>query len=153
MATAAAIEGVERAYWMSVLAQASPAELAAAWSERVDRPAYQHLRRPETGLVMVRARARGAGPRFNLGEMPVTRCSVKLEDGSIGHSYVAGRNHAHAELAAVLDALFQDPTRRAEVEEAIIRPLAARQAARRRGRATRNTPARPELLASVHGEG
>ena len=72
-----AAESEARARWMSVLAQAPPAELAAVLDDVIDRPAYRLLRRPETGLVMVRGRAGGTGMQFNLGEMPVTRCSVR----------------------------------------------------------------------------
>ncbi len=41
---------------------------------------------------MVRGRAGGTGAPFNLGEMTVTRCSVTLDDGRVGHAYVPGRD-------------------------------------------------------------
>ena len=67
------------------------------------------MRGPETGLVMVRGRAGGSGSPFNLGEMTVTRCTVQLGSGTAGHAYIAGRDERQAELAAVADALLQDP--------------------------------------------
>ena len=56
---------------------------------------------------MVRGRAGATGAPFNLGEMTVTRCSVRLSDGEVGHGYVHGRDKAHAERAALIDALMQ----------------------------------------------
>ena len=37
------------------------------------------------------AAAGGGGAAFNLGEMTVTRCTVRTETGFVGHAYVAGR--------------------------------------------------------------
>ena len=95
--------------WMSVLAQASPSDVEEVWQALDDRPPYRLIRGPEIGSVMVRGRAGGTGAPFCLGEMTVTRCSVALDDGRIGHAYVGGRSAPHAEHAAVLDALLQDP--------------------------------------------
>jgi alpha-D-ribose 1-methylphosphonate 5-triphosphate synthase subunit PhnG len=75
---------------MSVLARAASRDLEAAWVALGTRPVYRVVRTPELGMVMVRGRAGGSGPRFNLGEMTVTRCSVELESGAMGHAYVAG---------------------------------------------------------------
>ena len=109
--TATANGASPRPRWMSVLAQTTDEALERAWQGVVDPPPYRLLRGPETGLVMVRARAGGTGARFNLGEMTVTRCSVGLPDGTVGHAWVGGRSPRHAELAAVFDALLQDPER------------------------------------------
>ncbi|HIJ61136.1 MAG TPA: phosphonate C-P lyase system protein PhnG [Rhodospirillaceae bacterium] len=121
----------QRRRWMSVLAKAEASEIEDAWSRLRQVPAYIFLRRPETGLVMVRARAGGDGRPFNFGEMTVTRCSVRLDDGMIGHAYVAGRNARHAELAAALDALLQDDGRGRALRVEVIHPLAAAQERRR----------------------
>ena len=56
---------------------------------------------------MVRGRAGGTGAPFNLGEMTVTRCSLQLADGTVGHAYVPGRDRDHARRAAICDALMQ----------------------------------------------
>src|SRR5262249_60597827 len=84
-----------RRRWMSVRAQATGAEIERAWQALPERPEYRVVRRPEVGLVMVRARAGGSGAPFNLGEMTVTRCTVDLPSGMAGHGYVAGRNVRH----------------------------------------------------------
>lgn len=117
----------ERRHWMSVLARADGAELATRLEGCGPLPAYARLRGPETGLVMVRGRTGGGGAPFNLGEMTVTRCTVRTDSGQIGHAYVAGRDERQAELAALADALLQDPARAATVRGAVIRPLAAAQ--------------------------
>lgn len=66
------------------------------------------LRKPETGLVMVRGRMGSTGAAFNLGEATVTRCSIRLDSGTEGHGYVMGRNSDHALRIAICDATFQD---------------------------------------------
>ncbi|MEL6841445.1 MAG: phosphonate C-P lyase system protein PhnG, partial [Pseudomonadota bacterium] len=96
----------DRKAWMGLLAKAPAAELAHLWS-KVDTPDHTLLRAPEIGGVMVRGRAGAVGAAFNLGEMTVTRCSVKLSCGTVGHAYVQGRDKDHALTAALIDALMQ----------------------------------------------
>lgn len=85
------------------------------------------LRGPETGLVSVRGRIGGGGAPFNFGEATVTRATVRLPSGEIGHAYALGRDKEKARLSAIADALWQNPARRAEVEQKIIAPLRAAQ--------------------------
>ena len=113
---------------MAVLARADAAELGKRLGAL---PSYRVLRGPEAGLVMVRGRAGGGGTPFNLGEMTATRCTVRTEAGFVGHAYVAGRNERQSELAALADALLQEPLRQASLLEQVIEPLAAMQQARR----------------------
>jgi alpha-D-ribose 1-methylphosphonate 5-triphosphate synthase subunit PhnG len=141
-----------RARWMSALAQADGAALAAAWERLPSRPPYRVLRAPEIGLVMVRGRAGGTGAPFNLGEMTVTRCSVELDDGRVGHAYVPGRDRRHAEMAAVLDAMLQDPAARAALERAVVAPLLAARDAHRREAMARASRTRVEFFTMVRGE-
>jgi alpha-D-ribose 1-methylphosphonate 5-triphosphate synthase subunit PhnG len=141
-----------RAAWMSALAQADAPTLDAAWRSLPSRPPYRLVRRPEIGLVMVRGRAGGTGVPFNLGEMTVTRCSVELTDGRVGHAYVPGRDRRHAETAAVLDAMLQDPAARATLEERIVAPLLAAREARRRAARARASGTRVEFFTMVRGE-
>jgi alpha-D-ribose 1-methylphosphonate 5-triphosphate synthase subunit PhnG len=129
--TAPAATQEARRHWMSVLARAAADELALCLAADGGVPPYQRLRGPESGLVMVRGRAGGGGAKFNLGEMTVTRCTVRTAEGRVGHAYVAGRDKRKAELAAVLDALLQDPARGEALRVGAIGRLAAGQAARR----------------------
>lgn len=121
---------------MAVLARASGDELAAA-AAGAALPAFTRLRGPEIGLVMLRGRAGGTGEAFNLGEATVARCTVRTAEGRVGHAYCLGRDLRQAELAAAFDAALQDPERTATIEAAVIRPLAAAQAARRETMARR----------------
>jgi alpha-D-ribose 1-methylphosphonate 5-triphosphate synthase subunit PhnG len=120
-----------RRRWMAVLARASATELATLLDRHADVPRYTKLRGPEAGLVMVRGRTGGGGAPFNLGEMTVTRCTIRTDPGQVGHAYVTGRNARHAELAAVFDALLQDPLQAFALQANVITPLAEMQQAQR----------------------
>lgn len=102
-------EIAQRQNWMGLLARGDVEHFERMWSDIDLKPGYDLLRAPDTGMVMVRARAGGDGQRFNLGEMTVTRCSVRMSNGIIGHAYLAGRNKRKATLAAVFDAMLQAP--------------------------------------------
>jgi alpha-D-ribose 1-methylphosphonate 5-triphosphate synthase subunit PhnG len=135
-----------RRRWMGILARASAKEIATRLATLPPPPDHVRLRGPEAGLVMVRGRAGGDGAPFNLGEMTVTRCSVRLPDGRVGHAYVAGRDARQAELAALLDAMLLDDGARPELEQAVIAPLAAAQAARRETEARRAAATRVQFF-------
>lgn len=145
-----------RRRWMSVLAKASAAELERAMpaiqAALVALPAYRLIRRPEIGMAMVRARAGGTGSAFNLGEMTMTRCTLRTEDGQVGSSYVAGRSLRQAELAALIDALLQNPVHQAQLSALVIDPLARAQELRRRHRVERSAPTRVDFFTVVRGE-
>ncbi len=119
-----------RAEWLGLLARA-PVSLLEAWFARQPSRAVVWLRRPETGLVMVRGRAGGTGAKFNLGEMALTRCALRLDGGAIGIAYVQGRSLRKAELAALADALLQMPQTREAVRRELVEPLRARLEAER----------------------
>ncbi|NGM21975.1 phosphonate C-P lyase system protein PhnG [Roseomonas stagni] len=135
-----------RQRWMAVLARASAADIARHLADAPPLPAHRRLRGPETGLVMVRGRAGGDGAPFNLGEMTVTRCTVRVESGAIGHAHTAGRDHGQAEIAAVLDALMQDGAWRERLEALVIAPLEAAQAERRAETARRAAATKVEFF-------
>jgi alpha-D-ribose 1-methylphosphonate 5-triphosphate synthase subunit PhnG len=140
-----------RQRWMAVLARAGATELAAhLGAVPGGLPEYQRLRGPEAGLVMLRGRAGGAGEQFNVGEMTVTRCTVRTADGLVGHAYVAGRDARQAELAALADALLQDPGRRDALEAGVIAPLENAQAARREEIARKAAATRVDFFAMTN---
>ncbi|MDH2347768.1 phosphonate C-P lyase system protein PhnG [Bradyrhizobium sp. SSUT77] len=106
-----------RSEWMTVLALSQTGDLERHWREFDSHPKFAWIKKPELGTVLVRARASRTGCIFELGEMTITRCSVEIGGGIVGHAYVAGRNKRHAAIAAIFDALFQssgDMKRRAE---------------------------------------
>lgn len=110
---------------MAVLARSSAARLNELWSSSGLDPAYTMLRGPEFGLVMLRGRVGGTGQAFNLGEASVTRATVKLEDGSVGHAMALGRDAAKVKLSAVIDALCCDHAVAASIDGTLIEPLKA----------------------------
>lgn len=146
------LDTAARQRWMAVLARASVARLEAGLGAVASVPPYDLLRRPETGMVMVRGRTAGTGPRFNLGEMTVTRCVVRLADGTMGHGYVAGRDRRRAELAALFDALLQRPETHAHVVEAVIEPAAADRAAAERTGREKAAATKVRFFTMVRGE-
>lgn len=141
----------DRRYWMSVLAKAESRELSAAWDSLAEPPDHDWIRRPETGMTMVRGRAGGTGKAFNLGEMTVTRCAVNVGDGIMGVAYVRGRDHRHCELAALFDALMQDPRRHDEIDKAVIRPLARAQEERKREARNKTAATRVDFFTMATG--
>ena len=140
---------------MSVLARAD----TASFVERLplDRlpVEYVWLRQPESGLVMVCGRAGGTGSAFNLGEMSVTRCALRLTDGTVGMAYLRGRDDLHAERAALVDALMQQAEQGDRLDQAWatwITPLEARQLQERIARAAAAAKTRVEFFTVVRGE-
>lgn len=141
-----------RRRWMAALARADETALRAVLADAPPLPTHARLRGPETGMVMVRGRIGGDGAPFNLGEMTVSRCTVEA-GGLVGHAVVAGRDTAHAELAARVDAALQDAALAPALWRAVVRPLEARQA-ERRDRPSRQAAATRvefETLATMRG--
>jgi alpha-D-ribose 1-methylphosphonate 5-triphosphate synthase subunit PhnG len=145
----------KRQRWLSVLARAD----AAGFDERLPLerlPAeYVWLRQPESGLVMVCGRAGGTGSAFNLGEMSVTRCALRLTDGTVGMACLRGRDSLHAQRAALIDALMQQAGQDDSLEQAWttwITPLEARQLQQRIARAAAAAKTRVEFFTVVRGE-
>ncbi|WP_434289056.1 phosphonate C-P lyase system protein PhnG [Celeribacter sp. SCSIO 80788] len=140
-----------RKAWMGLLAKSDAALLAERMAEMADLPAFEWLRRPEVGGVMVRGRMGGTGAPFNLGEMTVTRCSLRLATGEVGHGYVQGRDKRQAEQAALVDALMQGA--RAEVvRETVLTPLQVAQEAIRTARAAKAAATKVDFFTMVRGE-
>jgi alpha-D-ribose 1-methylphosphonate 5-triphosphate synthase subunit PhnG len=145
-------EHIERQAWLSTMAQA-PADrlIALCQSAGVEVP-HSVLRAPEIGTVMVRGRAGAVGAAFNLGEMTVTRASVRLTgSGAVGHGYVQGRSHEAATYAALVDALCQTDQGSALIAS-VITPLRAEKAAREGARAARAAGTKVEFFTMVRGE-
>jgi len=139
-----------RQHWLSVLAHSTPQQLLAHWPPTL-KPAYQLLRAPETGLTRLQARMGGTGCRFILGDTTVTRAVVQLENGVCGYSYVIGRDKAHAERCALLDALLQGDSDRT-LHQQIIAPLAAEREERLTLRSREVASSRVDFFTLVRGD-
>jgi alpha-D-ribose 1-methylphosphonate 5-triphosphate synthase subunit PhnG len=116
-----------RADWLRVLALAERDELERLAAPVIADHRFEWLRRPEQGLMMVRARIGNSGDRFNLGEVTVTRCALRhrAADGRVlaGVGHVMGRDERRAERVAQIDALLQSAALHALLWEGIVRPL------------------------------
>lgn len=137
---------------MSVLAKSAADDLEQIWANLPAKPRFSHLRRPETGLIMVRGRTGGVGRKFNLGEMTVTRCVVALESGLTGYGYTAGRDHRRAELAAVFDALLQDPEQWEMLKLRLLEPLKRNIARERLKKSRQSAATKVNFFTMVRGE-
>ena len=142
----------ERKVVMATLAQASGDDIARLWNEAGLTSEAELLRGPETGLVTVRGRIGGGGAPFNVGEATVTRATVRLPSGQVGHSYMLGRDRKKARLAAIADALWQDPTQRQSVETALVEPLRAAQVEAREKRRAETAATKVDFFTIVRGE-
>lgn len=141
----------DRKAWMSTLAKAPAKLLSGLWADFGETPEFEFLRAPEVGGAMVRGRMGGTGAAFNLGEMTVTRCSLQLGSGEVGHAYVQGRDKAKARIAALVDALMQGP--QADVVRAtILTPLADHLQTQRALRASKAAATKVEFFTMVRGE-
>lgn len=139
-----------RKAWMSLLAKSPPPDLLALW-DGAGAPAFTWLRAPEIGAAMVRGRAGGTGAPFNLGEVTVTRCSLQLGDGTVGHAYVQGRDKSHAERAALIDALMQTDAA-ARIDSEVLDPLRRSLTRRAETRAAKAAATKVEFFTMVRGE-
>jgi len=135
---------------MGVLNHAAPARLSELWTAWPEKPGFHRVRGPETGLVMVRGRAGGGGNPFNLGEATVTRATVRLETGEVGHAYCLGRDGDKAVQAALFDALWQRDS--ATVEAAVLAPLRAEQAEADSRRRDETAATRVDFFTMVRGD-
>lgn len=124
----AASNSSARAQWMALLARAPMPQLERALEQHIAQRRTEWLRRPETGLYMVQGRVGGTGERFNLGEITVTRCTLRSHadgepHGPVGVAYVLGRNHRQAELAGLADALLQGTTHHQMLTCELLKPV------------------------------
>ncbi|APG94255.1 protein PhnG (plasmid) [Sinorhizobium americanum] len=136
---------------MRLLARATLAELTAAWEAIADKPDVAPVRGPETGLVMVRGRIGGGGDPFNLGEATVSRATVRLSTGEVGHGQMLGTDKERARYAAIFDALFQNDAHRPAVE-ALHGLIAARLDREDQRKAEETAATRVDFFTMVRGE-
>lgn len=100
---------------------------------------------------MVQGRAGGTGAAFNLGEMTVTRCTLRLDCSTVGHGHVQGRRKADAEAAALVDALMQtDAADR--VRDTVLDVLEEEERLRRATRAAKAAATKVDFFTMVRGE-
>lgn len=137
---------------MQILANAPGGDLADLMTEAGLETEAQSLRGPETGLVTVRGRIGGGGAPFNVGEATVTRASVRLGTGEVGHAYSLGRDARKVRLAAIVDALLQRPGHADFIQIKILAPLKAKQEAEAARSRAETAATKVDFFTMVRGE-
>jgi alpha-D-ribose 1-methylphosphonate 5-triphosphate synthase subunit PhnG len=107
----------------SLIARSSADDVRTLFAQLPQLPSSDRIRPSNAGLIMVRGRIGGEGARFNLGELPVARAALRISSGTVGIGYVAGRDCDHAEMAALADAMVQDPDWCDALEDKVLTPL------------------------------
>ena len=142
----------DRQRLMKLCAHATLAELHACLAALGGLPDFELIRPPEIGLVMLRGRIGGDGAAFNAGEATVTRAVVRLASGEIGFSYLLGRSPEKSKLAALLDAIGQQPAGLARVESALVSIVAGRVDRDKAVRRSETAATRVQFFTLVRGE-
>ncbi|MFK3662570.1 phosphonate C-P lyase system protein PhnG [Scandinavium sp. NPDC088450] len=141
-----------RQRWIAALTHSDPAQLNARMQALKLTPEYETLRAPESGLVQIQARMGATGARFFAGDATLTRAAIRLQDGTLGYSWVLGRDKAHAERCAVIDALLQTHDHFQTLMETLIAPLEAERAARIAARHAEVNTSRVDFFTLVRGD-
>jgi alpha-D-ribose 1-methylphosphonate 5-triphosphate synthase subunit PhnG len=136
---------------MAIVARASRAQLEQALADLDRVPEFEWLRRPETGLVLTQGRAGGTGSPFNLGEVTMTRCALKLANGMTGFAFVMGRDEKQAELAALFDALLQGADDTAKAALQLVAGIERAQNGRREHESRKAASTKVNFFAMTHG--
>lgn len=125
--------------------------LWAVFCDTHEVPKATVLRGPEVGTVMVLGRAGAVGAAFNLGEMTVTRTSIRLPGGNVGHGYVQGRDREAAHIAALVDAMAEAGHGPA-LDDAVLEPLRRSRSTAAATRAAKAAATKVEFFTMVRGE-
>lgn len=141
-----------RQRWMRALAYSNADALNARINALKLTPDYELIRTPESGLMQIQARMGGTGNRFFAGDTTLTRAVVRLKSGTLGYSYLLGRNKRHAEQCAVIDALLQEQTHFQNLMETLIRPLEAERDAEITARRAEVNASRVDFFTLVRGD-
>jgi alpha-D-ribose 1-methylphosphonate 5-triphosphate synthase subunit PhnG len=145
------LHSLSRKQAMDLFARSSLQELQACVDALASQATPAEVKPAESGMVMLRGRVGGDGAPFNLGEASVSRCVVEL-GGHRGFGFTLGRSQVRARLAAMLDALWQEPGNRGAITERLIVPVRARLEAERQHKASKAAATKVEFFTLVRGE-
>lgn len=137
---------------MRALAMAPARELLDLWQASGLPGEAEILRGPETGLVALRGRIGGGGAPFNFGEATVTRATVRIAGGEVGHAYALGRDREKVRVSAIIDALAQRPEHAATIDRAIVEPLRTSLEARDAAKRAETAATKVDFFTMVRGE-
>lgn len=136
---------------MRALAHVEPDGIAQALTGLGPLPPADDLRKPETGLVMLRGRIGGDGSVFNIGEATVSRAVVRIASGEIGFGWRLGRSLDAARHSALADALLQHPDWRQHILEKVVLPLETQHVERRTESAKETAATKVEFFTMARG--
>ena len=102
--------------WLATLVRVPANEVIAA-SNEFDFSVVI-LKGPEVGLLMINGRIHSTGRPFHLGEVSLTKCVLKDDQGLLGYGHIIGRNKQQAKAIALFDLALQ---RNDSAEAALIR--------------------------------
>ena len=143
---------IQRQRRMAILAQANVKRLMECWTALELDPQCELIRGPETGLIALRGRIGGGGAPFNFGEATLTRATVRLQSGAIGHAAMLGRDQTKAKLAAVIDALATEVEHQKTIEDKILVPLEQEKLAEDRKQFAQSQATKVNFFTMVRGE-
>lgn len=146
------MEQQQRQLLHQALTRCSLQDIQEYWPHQPDDFLYDLLRAPETGMVMAVGRAENSGEPFNLGEVTVTRCALRLRSGETGIGYVMGGDSDHALHVAMIDALAQQSERRDQLFEQVIEPLQQRIDQKNKQQDEKTADTKVDFLTMVRGE-
>ena len=141
-----------RQAFMAVLAAATLDEIKRGIDATAPDMGFSELRKPEVGLVMLRGRTGGNGPAFNIGEATVVRASLRLSSGETGFSCMLGRDLEKARLAALADALWQNPRFAARIDIELAAKVRARLDMEAKTKAAETAATKVNFFTLVRGE-
>lgn len=143
---------LSRQGWMRLLALAPEKMLQEHLAPLAQKINYVYLRKPELGLLMLEGKTQAT--RFNLGEMLVTRCSIRLHEPKDvqGFSWIAGNRPEHAFLAALGDALMQVSTHADALHRGLFAAIRTYEKKRALLHRQKFAPSRVQFFTMVRGE-
>ncbi|MEO0444221.1 MAG: phosphonate C-P lyase system protein PhnG [Pseudomonadota bacterium] len=113
----------QRQQALAILAKSPLEKIEEHWLPLQIQSNYTLLKKPEVAMVMVKAQSNSEGQAFNMGEMTVTHCVLRLDNHCIGYGYIAGRCKNKALLVALIDAHQQSREYNQTIIQSVITPL------------------------------
>lgn len=125
---------LNRPQWLGLLARA-PLHMLENAVESYTHLSYEILKPFEIVSYMIQGRTGSTGQRFNVGEVTVSRTTLKLSlpehqsskvQHYIGVAYIKGGGERQTHLAALGDALLQDSYHHESLTRTLLMPVSAK---------------------------
>ncbi|MFT6303918.1 MAG: alpha-D-ribose 1-methylphosphonate 5-triphosphate synthase subunit PhnG [Pseudomonadales bacterium] len=142
----------QRQNLLSILAKSSLKDIQSCWHHSLDDYQFKTIRPPQTGMVMAVARTETTGEPFNLGEVSVTRCALRLESGETGVGYSMGSDKDQVLHIALIDALAQVGQDFETLSTDVINPLKQKIADRQKRQKAQTDTTKVDFLTIIRGE-